>query len=140
MAEPVAVSSAGSPPGPHLHPQPTACPTCAGELHVHALQCASCGTQVSGQFRRCEFCALDDEQRRLLRVFLAARGNAKELERHLGVSYPTARARLDALLAALGITTGEPDPALERRQLLAAVAAGEIEVEEALSRLGGRAG
>lgn len=71
------------------------------------------------------------------------RGNAKELERHLGVSYPTARARLDGLLAAVGIAPGEPDPitepdpATERRLLLAAVAAGDIEVEDALAGLRG---
>ena len=29
----------------------------------------------------------------LLRVFLASRGNLREVEKHLGVSYPTARAR-----------------------------------------------
>lgn len=81
---------------------------------------------MRGHFSPCEFCSLDDDQRVLLRAFLASRGNAKELERHLAVSYPTARARLDDLLAALDITpTSVPATATAtkpetRRQVIAA--------------------
>lgn len=113
---------------------PTHCPTCAGQLDISGLHCAECDTEIHGHFRRCEFCALDDDQRTLLRVFLAARGNAKELERHLGVSYPTARARLDNLLAVLGINTAPPEPP-RRRDILAAVAAGELDIDAALDQL-----
>lgn len=119
---------------PDLHTPPAACPTCRGPLRVSGLACDACGTEVRGRFRHCEFCGLDDEQRALLRVFLAARGNAKELERHLGVSYPTARARLDQLLGALGINAPQPR-FTDRRELLGAVAGGEIDVDEALDQL-----
>ena len=61
---------------------------------------------MTGSFRQCEFCGLDDPDRDLLRVFLASRGNMKELERHLGVSYPTARARFEDLLRKLGLAPG----------------------------------
>jgi len=79
---------------------------------------------------------LTDEDRDLLRVFLASRGNMKELERHLGVSYPTARARFDALLAKIGID--RPAPAatpIGRVELMERVARGEMTIDEALSRL-----
>jgi hypothetical protein len=56
----------------------------------------------------------------------------KELERHLGVSYPTARSRYDALLGKLGIERPAPDPDLE---LLESLARGEVDVDEALKRL-----
>ncbi len=70
----------------------------------------------------------------MLRVFLASRGNMKDLERHLGVSYPTARARFDALLAKIGIE--RPAAAAPSRvELMEQVASGEIDVEEALRRL-----
>jgi hypothetical protein len=65
---------------------------------------------LTGAFHACEFCALDTTQRDLLRVFLASRGNVRELERHLGVSYPTARARVDDLLRALGLNTPDTTP------------------------------
>lgn len=122
----------------HRHyPTPTQCPTCHSRLHVNGLGCDTCSTEVRGRFGTCEFCSLDDDQRRLLRVFLASRGNAKELERHLGVSYPTARARLDDLLAALDIIP-TPVPATKResrRQVIAALAQGDLDVDTALARL-----
>jgi len=118
---------------------PTQCPTCHSRLHVNGLRCATCDTEVRGNFSTCEFCSLVDGQRGLLRVFLASRGNAKELERHLGVSYPTARARLDDLLAALDITpTSVPATATKpesRRQVIAALAQGDLDVDAALARL-----
>ena len=118
------------------HPTPTRCPTCGEALSVSGLHCDACETEVRGHFRHCEFCGLSDEQRELLRVFLTARGNTKELERHLGVSYPTARARLDDLLVALGITGSRPpERPADRRQLLNAVARGDLEVDDALEEL-----
>jgi len=69
----------------------------------------------------------------VLRVFLASRGNMKDLERHLGVSYPTARGRFDALLGKLGLgEKAAPDP---RLQMLEQLARGEIDVDEADRRL-----
>jgi len=68
----------------------------------------------------------------MLRVFLTSRGNVKELERHLGVSYPTARARFDGLLSKLGL---DRPPSSARIELLGLVARGEIDVDEALRRL-----
>jgi hypothetical protein len=119
------------------HPTPTHCPTCGDPLAISGLHCDACDTEVRGHFRHCEFCGLSDAQRDLLRVFLAARGNTKELERHLGVSYPTARARLDDLLTALGVVTRPERPA-DRRQLLDAVARGDVEVDDALEELAHR--
>jgi len=116
-----------------LHQPPVTCPTCAGHLHISELSCESCGTRVSGAFATCEFCTLNAEHRDLLRVFLSSRGNMKELERHLGVSYPTARARLTELLVALGLDTAAPEPKLG---VLEALARGEIDVDQALNELG----
>jgi hypothetical protein len=88
-------------------------------------------------FETCEFCGLSDEDREVLRVFLASRGNMKELERHLGVSYPTARARFDTLLAKMGIERAPIAPASSRLELMEQVSRGEIDVDEALQRLQG---
>jgi hypothetical protein len=78
---------------------------------------------------------LTNDDRDVLRVFLSSRGNMKELERHLGVSYPTARARFDALLSKIGIDRPAVPPAQTRVELMEQVARGEINVEEALNRL-----
>jgi hypothetical protein len=58
----------------------------------------------------------------------------KELERHLGVSYPTARARFDQLLARLGLASERP-AAGARVDLLERLARGEIDVDEAMEGL-----
>jgi hypothetical protein len=113
---------------------PTSCPVCNHRLATTRLTCPECTTELSGAFTSCEFCVLSDEDRDVLRVFLASRGNMKELERHLGVSYPTARSRYDSLLSKLGIErTAAPAPS--RIELMEQVARGEIDVDEAMRRL-----
>lgn len=122
---------------------PRDCPVCSTRLQITQLGCPNCGTGISGSFRPCDFCGLDDADRDLLRVFLASRGNMKELERHLGVSYPTARARFEDMLRKLGLGAPQapagkapepagPDPRLE---MLRAVAAGQVDVEQAQASL-----
>jgi hypothetical protein len=113
---------------------PLNCPVCNEKLALTRLSCPSCDTELSGAFATCEFCVLSSEDREVLRVFLASRGNMKDLERHLGVSYPTARARFDALLSKIGIDRpAAPSPT--RVELMEQVARGEIDIDEALKRL-----
>ena len=114
---------------------PSNCPVCNSRLALTRLSCPSCETELSGAFAQCEFCVLADEDREVLRVFLASRGNMKDLERHLGVSYPTARARFDTLLGKLGIDRAPAPTSASRVELMEQVARGEIDVEEAMRRL-----
>lgn len=113
---------------------PHDCPVCGEKLALLRLGCASCGTELSGVFEQCEFCALDADDRALLRSFLASRGNMKHLERELGVSYPTARARFDALLGRLGLDR-PPEPPAGRLEVLEALARGDLDVDAALEKL-----
>ncbi|MBA3653716.1 MAG: DUF2089 domain-containing protein [Actinobacteria bacterium] len=119
----------------HRH-APRDCPVCGTALELTRLSCPDCHTELSGAFAACEFCSLSADDRTLLRVFLASRGNMKDLERHLGVSYPTARARFDGLLGRLGIEVTRDAPAPEPSvDILDALARGEIDIEEASRRL-----
>ena len=86
----------------HAHRPPSQCPVCGDALTTTRLGCAECGTELVGSFASCPFCALDEADLDLLKVFLTSRGNLKELEKHLQVSYPTARARFNAVLDRLG--------------------------------------
>lgn len=109
------------------HRAPAECPVCDAQLSIHTLGCHSCGTELVGDFTRCEFCALSDAELDLLRVFLASRGNLKEVEKHLGVSYPTARLRLTQLLVALGLSGDATDEGpLTREQVLSEIASGAL--------------
>lgn len=117
---------------------PRDCPVCAEPLAITRLGCEECGTELSGVFSGCAFCSLAADEREVLWVFLTSRGNVKEVERHLGVSYPTARARVDQMLASLGI-----DPPADRAEkagkaaILEALARGELDVDAADAALRG---
>lgn len=78
------------------------CPVCASELAVTRLHCRSCGTTLEGEFSVGRFGRLSREQLTLLESFLRSRGNLREMERELGISYPTVRGRVEALVRALG--------------------------------------
>lgn len=95
-------------------------------MAVTRLGCGSCGSELAGVFAPCEFCALNDKDTELLRVFLMSRGNLREVEKHLGVSYPTARLRFSQLLGKLGLGGESDPPPPNREQILADVAAGLI--------------
>lgn len=85
------------------------CPVCSHELAVTRLHCTSCGTVIEGDFSVGRFGRLDREQMGLLESFLRTRGNLRELERELRLSYPTVRARIDALLRALDLRGTDVD-------------------------------
>ena len=78
------------------------CPICSGELAVTRLHCRSCGTTLEGDFSVGRFGRLSREQLVLLESFLRSRGNLRDMERELGLSYPTIRSRVEALVRALG--------------------------------------
>lgn len=78
------------------------CPVCSGELAVTRLHCRSCGTTLEGEFSVGRFGRLTREQLALLESFLRSRGNLRDMERELGISYPTVRSRVEALVRALG--------------------------------------
>src|SRR5882762_5300055 len=78
------------------------CPVCSNELTVTRLQCRSCGTALEGDFAVGRFGRLNRDQTVLLESFLRSRGNLRDMERELGISYPTVRSRVEALVRALG--------------------------------------
>ena len=133
------------------------CPVCEGELAITRLHCRTCGTSLEGEFGVGRFGRLSREQLALLESFLRSRGNLKDLERELGISYPTVRGRIEALLRALGLADGDvaateepaeadaPNPtgdedAAKRRAILDLLARHEMSAEQAaiaLRALGG---
>jgi hypothetical protein len=126
------------------------CPVCSSELFVTRLQCRSCGTTIEGDFSVGRFGRLSRDQLALLESFLRARGNLKELERELKLSYPTVRARIDALVRALGLAdgafvddgsedrSGRDDMSALRREVLERLARHEITADEAAALIRSR--
>ena len=124
------------------------CPVCAGELAVTRLHCGTCGTTLEGDFSVGRFGRLNRDQLVLLESFLRSRGNLREMERELGLSYPTVRSRVEALVRALGFgpradteeavtEAGEAgtDTAAARKDVLERLARHEIGAEEAAATI-----
>ena len=104
------------------------CPVCAGELAVTRLRCGTCGTTLEGEFSVGRFASLTREQTQVLESFLRSRGNLRDMERELGISYPTVRARVEALVRALGFGPRDEDPAATAQEAAAAAVASAEEL------------
>ncbi len=85
------------------HPLPAKDPIGGGPLVITEMQAVESGITIRGRFEVPRFARLSGEQARYLETFLKCRGMLNSVERELGISYPTARARLDAVLKALDL-------------------------------------
>ena len=87
-----------------MYRAPHKCCICGEKMIVSRLSCEHCGTTLEGQFTGCRFCSLSPEEELFLLTFIKNRGSIKDVERELGISYPTVRSALDNLIASLGLT------------------------------------
>ena len=117
-------------------PMPTSCPVTGEPLEVTRLQAPGSGVAIEGRFRPNEFALLTPEHVEFLRLFVKVRGNLKEVERAMGVRYPTVRLRFEHLLRALGYESAD-DPEDLRGDVLSQLERGEIDPAEAAKRLEG---
>jgi hypothetical protein len=117
----------------------THCPSCSQVLRVARWRCPGCGVGIDGDFAPTPLARLDADHQAFVEVFLECRGVIRDVERVLGISYPTVRARLDAVVDALANVRADVDSAQpERRAVLEAVAGGRLSPEDAVRILGKR--
>lgn len=81
----------------------TNCPACSGTMYISSLQCPDCGMELRNNFAFDPFSQLSDDQYAFLLAFLKNRGNMKNLQTELQISYPTAKKKLDELLGKLDL-------------------------------------
>lgn len=115
------------------------CPNCGGELEITRLNCKACETVILARYEPCPFCKLSPESARFVQAFVKTRGNLKEMERDLGQSYWTLRARLNEVIQELGFQVEpvheEEELAAQRRHILERLEQGEIDATEAAEQL-----
>ena len=114
------------------------CPVCEKNMRVTELECPDCHTQIRGNFTMGKFSRLNEKQLGFVEVFIRLRGNIKEVEEEMGISYPTVRKRLDEVIEALGYKPEESpnDDTVEKRtEVLNALDEGEISFEDAKNKL-----
>ncbi|HYE84182.1 MAG TPA: DUF2089 domain-containing protein [Clostridia bacterium] len=110
------------------------CPICSGPVEITEIACNSCKSTVRGHFKPCKFCTLSQEHKDFAEVFIKNRGNIKEIERELGISYPTVKSRLDSLISALGYKSQAINNN-DKKDVLERLYRGEITSEEAVRLL-----
>ncbi|MCX5786012.1 MAG: DUF2089 domain-containing protein [Elusimicrobia bacterium] len=114
---------------------PNKCPSCEGKLVITELCCSECKTSIKGVFDLPEFSLLSHEEEYFLRVFLAARGNIKEVERQLGISYPTVKSKLENMLSKLGLGDLSKEVRKKRLEIVDRLERGEVSAQEAIKLL-----
>ena len=112
---------------------PTTCPVCQGEYEITTLTCKKCSSELNGHFHGCDFCSLNEDDAYFVLTFLKCRGSIKEMEKELGISYPTVRGRLDKIISTLGLNVGLSKDEIkeERKSILDRLSKGEITVDDA---------
>lgn len=121
---------------------PGICPVCGEKLSITKLGCPRCHTSLEGEFEPCEFCRLPEEDLEFVKIFIKSRGNIKDVEKELGISYPTVRGKLDTVIKNLGyeVTVKEPSRDTEilkeaKSEILEQLSRGELSPKEATERI-----
>lgn len=124
-----------------MHPAPRLCPVCKEELLLTRLECRSCDTTIQGHYHFSGLSQLDARQLAFVETFIRCEGKLNRMEKELGLSYPTLRARLQEVIQSLGFAVVGDKPEKisedERARILDRISAGEISAEEAMELLEG---
>ncbi|BCJ98805.1 DUF2089 domain-containing protein [Anaerocolumna chitinilytica] len=121
---------------------PGNCPVCGEKLSITKLGCPKCHTSLEGDFEPCEFCRLPAEDLEFAKVFIKCRGNIKDVEKELGISYPTVRGKLDSVIRNLGFEVSVKEAARDvdllkeaKNEILEQLSRGEITPKEATEKI-----
>lgn len=113
------------------------CPVCGSTLKVNVLLCPSCNTRIEGNFEppqsRIFYLAKKDLD--FVETFVRVRGNIKEMEKALGVSYPTVRGMLDGIIEKMGFPARRGPDQRRRREIIDRLEKGEITADQAAALL-----
>jgi len=122
-----------------MHPLPSKCPFCGGELAVTTISCQDCNTTIEGRFTGGAFSQLTREQLEFVETFVRCEGKINRMEDEIGLSYPTIRNRLHEIIRSLGYEPGREEASgpseEERLYVLGELEKGSISYEKAMQIL-----
>jgi hypothetical protein len=110
------------------------CPTCNSSLEIIEYHCPKCDTTIKGRFSIGDLASLSISQQEFVKVFVCNGGNIKEVEKALGISYPTVKNRLSEVS---GVLCPQLRPGFEdfSTEILEEIEKGDISVDEAIEKL-----
>jgi hypothetical protein len=121
-----------------MYPVIGKCPVCGDTMSVTRLHCRNCDSALEGQFSLGRFYQLAPQQLAFVETFIRCEGKLTRVQDELGMSYPTARARLTEVIRSLGYEVDEGDDSVspeQRKQILQQLASGDISSEQAVELL-----
>lgn len=110
------------------------CPVCNARLEVQRYHCPSCDITIEGQFAISELAALNAEQQEFVKTFICCSGSIKEVEKKLGISYPTVKNKLKQVQDIL-CPESKSSLSEESEEILKKLEQGAISVEEAIQAI-----
>lgn len=113
----------------------TSCPVCNKKMKATRLRCSSCKTVIENEFEFSKFDYLSKDQLKFIEVFIMCRGSIKDVEKELGISYPTVRAKLDEVINALGGKNNATLIKTSTTEVIDALEKGEISAQEAIEKI-----
>ncbi|MET4559925.1 DUF2089 domain-containing protein [Lysinibacillus parviboronicapiens] len=113
----------------------TNCPVCSKTLKITKLQCTHCHTTIENEFELSKLASLSQDQLHFVEVFLTCRGNIKDVEKELGISYPTVRGKLTDIISSLGYVQKKKKNEVDEKKIVTMLENGEITPEEAIKLL-----
>lgn len=118
-----------------VYPIITNCPICSKKLKITKLHCPHCHTTIENDFKLSKLASLSHEQIHFVETFLVCRGNIKEVEKELGVSYPTVRGKLNDIIKSLGYELPNKKTEVENRNIISMLEKGEMTPADAIKLL-----
>ena len=107
------------------------CPVCDGALEIRRLGCGQCATTIDTTLPIPALFRLPPDLQAFVLTFLRCQGKIRDVEKELGISYPTVIKRLDLVNVLLG---NQPSPS-GPKGILEQLERGEISVQEATQLL-----
>ena len=118
------------------------CPSCDVPMELAALECKKCNLRLQGQFESHPLMKLNADMLHFLHVFIVCEGKIADMEKALGISYPTVKNKIQKLKESVcpsGLVDGpdvEADLQLESKsiiEVLELINKGSLNYEKGLS-------
>jgi hypothetical protein len=105
-------------------------------LIVERVRLPETDIAIEGSFELPQLARLPADDQVFIAAFVKSHGSIKEMEQVFGVSYPTVKARLNRIAAALEFVDTNPAP--PKSEVLERLARGEITAAQAIAELEGK--
>jgi len=108
------------------------CPDCGEPMLLTRASCPSCEVSLEGRFEVSPLGRLSEKDQVFVLSFLREHGSIRKMEGLFGISYPTVKNRLGAIVRQLDSAFDGPSA---NSLVLEQLSRGEISVDEALERM-----